>query len=125
MSHLRKCSLSLKNVDNTLVEEVINAIAKEVNGTVVNEVRDYFGNSIKVIAGVTASNIRGFGIVVEKNEVKVVGDDFGQDFKIDDFKRMFTTYYTTLAINRSLNMLGYTVNTHAEKEKIYIYGVRV
>ncbi|MEM4154514.1 MAG: hypothetical protein QXW52_06845 [Candidatus Caldarchaeum sp.] len=105
--------------------EAMKALASKVGGEVVNVVKDYYGNAVKVIAGIKAPGIRGFGIVATGNEVKVVGDDYGCKIKLQEFAGLFHQTYTAIAIKKSLTKLGYSVSTKEDTKTVYVYGVKV
>ncbi|MEM4211259.1 MAG: hypothetical protein QXS72_08560 [Candidatus Caldarchaeum sp.] len=100
-------------------------IAEELGGEVVNVVTDYYGNQMPVISGVKAPGIRGFGVTVEDNQVKVVGDPYMSKIKLEDFASIFQQTYTAIAVRKSLAKLGYSVSTKKESKTVYVYGVKV
>lgn len=128
MSQLRRCSVQIKNANEELVRLTINALAKFLGGQVVTQVQDYSGRWAKVVSGVMvpgAGGIRGFGVTIVNDQVAVVGDDWQQSMKIEAFKKLFENFYTSVAVQRSLNAMGYQTNANVMPNKnIIIRGVQ-
>jgi len=128
MSQLRRCAISIKQVNEALVKATCEALAKFLNGQVVTQVQDASGRWAKVVAGVMApglGGIRGFGVTIVNDQVAVVGDDWQQSMKIEAFKKLFENFYTSVAVQRSLNAMGYQTNANVMPNKnIIIRGVQ-
>jgi len=128
MSQLRRCAISIKQVNEALVKATCEALAKFLNGQVVTQVQDASGRWAKVVSGVMApgvGGIRGFGVTIVNDQVAVVGDDWQQPMKIEAFKKLFENFYTSVAVQRSLNAMGYQTNANVMPNKnIIIRGVQ-
>jgi hypothetical protein len=123
MSHFSIIKISIKNPDLQLLKQVVEQIAKELNADVVDIVKDFYGNTLSVIAGIR-NNIfhRGIGVVVNsRGEVEIIGDFYKIPVsEIERFKQLLTQYYTTYALTSALTSLGYSVQTQKIEDKIYI-----
>jgi len=128
MSQLRRCSVNIKQANETLVKATMEALAKFLGGQVVTQVEDFSGRWAKVVAGVMvpgAGGIRGFGVTLTGGQVAVVGDDYMQPMKIESFKKLFENFYTSVAVQRALNAMGYQTNANVRPNKnIVIRGVK-
>lgn len=128
MSQLRRCAVSIKQVNEALVKATMEALAKFLNGQVVTQVQDASGRWAKVVAGVMApglGGIRGFGVTITDGQVAVVGDDWQQSMRIEQFKKLFENFYTSVAVQRALNTMGYQTNaTVMPNKNIVIRGAK-
>lgn len=120
--------MAIKSANEALVKATMEALAKFLNGQVVTQVQDASGRWAKVVAGVMApglGGIRGFGVTVTDGQVAVVGDDWQQPMKIESFKKLFENFYTSVAVQRALNTMGYQTNANVMPNKnIIIRGVK-
>jgi len=114
-----------------MVRETMQSLAKFLmhqgypSVQVVDKIGSYYVDQIKhVIAGITAENIRGFGVSVEGGKIVVVGDDFNQRLSIEQFTKMFENFYVATAMQRSLQSMGYRTSAQILPNKtIAVRGV--
>lgn len=127
MSSLRRCAVSIKQANEALVKATVDAVAKFLGGQVVTQVQDYSGRWANVVSGVMvpgAGGIRGFGVTLTGGQIAIVGDDYMQPMKIEDFKKLFENFYTSVAVQRALNAMGYqTSATILPNKNVMIRGV--
>jgi hypothetical protein len=123
MSHFSIVKISIRNPDVQLLKRVVEEIARELSAEVINTVRDFYGNTLSVIAGIR-NNVfhRGIGVVINnRGEVEIIGDFYKIPIsEIERFKQLLTQYYTTYALTTALTQLGYNVQTQKAGDKIYI-----
>jgi len=128
LSSLRRCAVSIKQPNEVLVKATMEALAKFLNGQVVTQIEDYSGVWAKVVSGVMVpgeGGIRGFGVTITGGQVAVVGDDYRQQMSIETFKKLFENFYTSVAVQRALNAMGYQTNANIMPNKnIVIRGVK-
>jgi hypothetical protein len=122
MSHITKLALAIKNLNEALAEETIIALAQQHGLTVSTTIRDYYGKQISVLAGLTSATMRGLGIVKNPDgSFSVIGDDYGQAYKMADFSKQFQRTYLALAYQKAAQALGYRVTmTQTAKGQIAI-----
>jgi len=127
MSQLRRCAVSIKQANETLVKATCEALAKFLGGQVVTQVEDFSGRWAKVVAGVMVpghGGIRGFGVTMVGGNIAVVGDDYMQPMRIEEFKKLFENFYTATATQKALEAMGYRTNaTILPNKTIAIRGV--
>lgn len=128
MSQLRRCAVSIKQVNEALVKATCEALAKFLGGQVVTQIQDASGRWTKVVSGVMVpgfGGVRGFGVTISGGQVAVVGDDYQQPMSIETYKKLFESFYTSVAVQRALNAMGYQTNANVMPNKnIIIRGVQ-
>jgi len=133
MSHLRRCSVKIKTVNEALVKQTMESIVKFLAGQgfegvrTVDKVAEFYARDIRrVIAGVSADQIRGFGVAVGSDgRPVIIGDDYAQALTIQDFKRLFENFYTGIAMQEALKAMGYQTNaTVLPKMEVVVRGVK-
>jgi hypothetical protein len=111
MSHITKLALAIKNLNDALAKATIDALARQNGLTASTMIRDYYGKTISVLAGLAGTNVRGLGIVKNSDgSFSVIGDDYGQAYKIADFSKQFQRTYLALAYQKAAQALGYRVS---------------
>jgi len=126
MSHLRICSVSIKQFNKDIAKKAIELLAQFLKGEVVTKVEDYYGHKYSVLIGVRAPNIRGFGIRITKDGLQVVGDDYAQTIALRQLRDLFVQFYTSTAVQFALLKLGYQVGQHMQRDgNILVRGVRL
>jgi len=127
MSHFSLVKVKIKNPNAQLLKRAVELIAKELGGQVTTTIKDYYGNTMNVVAGVVNDVFkRGIGVKVnERGEVEVVGDFWGiSKSEVQRFQQLLTQYYTAIAVQQALSALGYRVEAQKTvQEKIYVRGV--
>ncbi len=122
MSHFRKCLVKLgKNVDLSLVLLAMAELAKEFGTRTTDTVRDYYGREMKVL--IALEGLYGVQYSSEKG-LEVVGDEFGKKVSLERFSNMLVQIYTTLALQRVLAQMGYSVEAGRIGRDYLIHGVR-
>lgn len=132
MSQLRRCSVAIKTVNEQLLRLTMESIAKHLAGQgfenvqITSKVGDFYARNIQgVVTGIVADNIRGFGIAIRDGKPTILGDDFSQALRIEDFKRLFENFYTGVAMQEALKAMGYqTSATVLPKMEVAVRGVR-
>lgn len=133
MSHLRRCSVNIKTVNAQLLRLTMESMVKYLAGQgfenvrIVDKVADFYVRRIErnVVTGIVADNIRGFGIVVRDGKPEIVGDDYAQGLRIEEFRRLFENFYTATAMQEALKTMGYQVNaTVLPKMEVVVRGVK-
>lgn len=127
MSHFSLLKLAIKNPATSIILMVIQLILRELGGEIVNEVSDFYGNKMKVIAGIRNDVFRrGIGLVVEKGELKIVGDFFNvPSSEVKRFQQLVQQYYTAQAMATALKNMGYSVSMQKVKDKVFVQAVGV
>jgi len=126
MSHLRICSISIKQFNKNIAKKSMELLAQFLKGEIVTKVEDYYGVKYSVLIGVKAPNIRGFGIRITKDGLQVVGDDYAQTMKLWQLRDLFQQFYTSTAVQFALLKLGYQVGQYVQKDgNILVRGVRL
>lgn len=128
MSHLRTCSVKLSNINIDIARQALLSIAENLelrNPEIVNEVYDFYGKHQKVLIGLRAEGFRGYGVIIENNNVKIVGDEYKMPVSLKQFSKLFVNYYTATAVQHSLKRLGFNTTTQTVKEKVYVMGVKI
>lgn len=128
MSHFSLLKVKIKNPNIQLLKKAVEQVAKELNATIVNQITDYYGRVRNdIIIGIKNDVFhRGIGIIVENNEVKLIGDFWGVGkAKVEEIEQLLTQSYTALAVQSSLQALGYQVTTQKIQDKIIIKGVTI
>ena len=122
MSHITKLALAIKNLNEALAKETIKALAQQHGLTVSATIRDYYGKQISVLAGLTGREVRGLGIVKNTDgSFSIIGDDYGQTYKMAAFTQQFQRTYLALAYQKAAQALGYRVTmTQTAKGQIAI-----
>lgn len=124
MSHFRKCTVQLnaENVDMGLLMLAVKEIAGQLGLKTTDTVKDYYGRTRKVLIAVEGL----YGVYYSKDEgLQIIGDEFGKKIKLDDFHEMLVRTYTSLAVQRVLADMGYSVTTERKGESVLVYGVRI
>lgn len=97
------------------------------NVRIADKVADFYVRNIErnVVTGIVADDIRGFGIAIRNGRPEIVGDDYAQGISIQDFKRLFENFYTSIAMSEALKAMGYQTNaTILPKMEIVVRGVK-
>jgi len=91
MSHLRKCSVAIKAVNEQLLRLTMESIVKYLadqgfeNVRITKKIGDFYARDIRdVVTGIVADDIRGFGISIQDGKPVIVGDDYAQRIRIED-----------------------------------------
>lgn len=132
MSHLRKCSVAIKAVNEQLLRLTMESIVKYLadqgfeNVRITKKIGDFYARDIRdVVTGIVADDIRGFGISIQDGKPVIVGDDYAQRIRIEDFKRLFENFYTGVAMQEALKAMGYQTNaTVLPKMEVVVRGVK-
>lgn len=125
MSHFTLIKIKIKDPNVQLLKKAIEQVAKELNATIITQVQDYYGRAKDVIIGLKNNEFcRGVGVIVEGGEIKLIGDFWGvKQSYIDQFQQLLTQNYTALAVQASLQQLGYQVSMQRVQDKIYVKAV--
>lgn len=126
MSHFSLVRIKIKNPNTALLKRAVELVAKELGGEVVSQVRDYYGRSMDVVAGVVSDTFfRGVGVRVnERGEVEVVGDFYGVPIaQRVRFQELLVQNYAALSIQTALAQLGYHVQAQKVQGRIFVRGV--
>ncbi|MCX8205544.1 MAG: hypothetical protein N3H31_07840 [Candidatus Nezhaarchaeota archaeon] len=125
MSHFTLIKIKIKDPNVQLLKKAIEQVAKELNATIITQVQDYYGRGKDVIIGLKNNEFyRGVGVIVEGGEIKLIGDFWGvKQSYIDQFQQLLTQNYTALAVQASLQQLGYQVSMQRVQDKIYVKAV--
>jgi len=111
MSHITKLALAIKNLNEALAKETINTLARQNGLTASATIRDYYGKSLSVLAGLAGTNVRGLGIIKNPDgSFSVIGDDYGQAYTTALFSKQFQRTYLALAYQKAAQALGYRVS---------------
>lgn len=127
MSQLRRCAVKIKTANEQLVKATMEAIAKTLGGQLVTQVQDFSGRWAKVMSGVMVpgvDGIRGFGVTVSGGNIVVIGDDYQQQMRIEEFTKMFQNFYVATATTSALKNMGYKANANFQDGRIYVRGVK-
>lgn len=123
MSHIAITKVKIKNPNERLLKKAVEQLAKELKGELVSEIIDYSKKITKVPLGIKTPLIhRGVGIIVRKGEVQLEGDFWGYEEEKDKLNNLLTQIYTSLAIQKSLHKLGYTVNQQKKGNHVFLYA---
>jgi hypothetical protein len=123
MSHFRKCTVELDSarVNVALVMQAMHELARELGVKTTDVVRDFYGNRRKVLIALEGL----YGVYVSPEEgLVLIGDEYRKRISLDEFKRLLVRTYTTLAIRRELESMGFTVQVGKAGSSIVIHGVR-
>jgi hypothetical protein len=126
MSHFSLIRIKIKNPNIALLKKAVELVAKEMDAQVVSEIRDYYGHTISVAAGiVNATFYRGIGVdVSQTGEVTIIGDFYHVPrAAVKRFQQLLVQYYASLAMQQALAQLGYQVQAQKVQDKIYVRGV--
>ena len=125
MSQLRRCAVKIKAANEQLVKATMQALAKQLGGQLVTQVEDFSGRWAKVISGIMkpgVDGIRGFGVTIRDGQITVVGDDYQQAMRIEDFTKLFQNFYVATATTSALQNMGYRANANFQEGKVYVRG---
>jgi len=132
MSHLRRCSVAIKAVNEQLLRLTMESIVKYLAGQgfenvrITDKVADFYARNIRgVVTGIVADSIRGFGISIQDGKPVILGDDYAQGLRIESFKQLFENFYTGVAMQEALKAMGYHTNaTVLPKMEVVVRGVK-
>ena len=130
MSHLRTCSIKVKNPNSAVLKAAVELVAKDLGTelkttfTTVTSIRDYYNKHTKVEAGIKddVHIPNGYGVQVEGGELKAVGDEFNQRVKLDKFNSMVAQAYKVIAYSRSLARQGYHTQVQRKGTNYVVVG---
>jgi len=123
--------VKIKTVNESLVRETMQSLAKFLAGQgflgvqVTDKVGSYYVDQIRhVISGITAEDIRGFGVSVEGGKLVIVGDDYAQKLSLEAFTKLFENFYVATTMQRALQSMGYRTSAQILPNKtIAVRGV--
>jgi hypothetical protein len=119
-----RAMLKITSANEALVRPAMEQLARELGGNVIQSVKDFYGRGTKVIAGIDADDIRGFGVAIENGRLIAVGDDFGCNMTMAEFMKRFTQIYQATAVQAALAQMGYQTNTTRVKMGLLVSGVK-
>ena len=86
-------------------------------------IKDYYGNDVKVTAGIRGvTNARGYGVNIKDGQLEVVGDDYGQTMRLDEFKNRVNQAYRASVYARSLSRNGFRPQIIQQKNQFVVVG---
>ena len=124
MSNYTIAKVSLKHIDRSLLEKVLEKIASKIGARFVKEnaIVKYFGGEKKVdyLLEKCLPFGNGYGIIVNRNDLEIHADIHGADIDINELKNMVTREYLTNLFVKMFSQKG-TISVSEEKDKTIIY----
>ena len=121
MSHIRTATCKIKNPDQGTMNATMQVLAKQYGGVVTTSIKDYYGNNIEVIAGLSSLN---YGLIIKDGALAMTGDGFGKRVKVDMFREVFEKTYIQIAMMTVMKSLGYQVNANESDLGVLIQGIK-
>lgn len=115
VSHWTVAKVRIKNPNQQLLRQALQAIAQELGVQQVAENYEVIGWGGRRQRCLFAIPVRlpygnGYGVYVGSNgEVRVVVDDHGAPLSANEFAQKLTQYYTVLAVQLAAQQLGFAI----------------
>ena len=123
MSHMRTCSVSILNANESILLQAMSLLAKEYGKTVVKSVRAMNGETTDVLAGIEGMNgSYAYGVRVEGGKVQVYGDDWNAATNLQTFQKRVTQAYNVMAFQTSAVRQGLRVQVQKAGNKYVLVG---
>lgn len=122
MSHLRTCSLEIRDANAEVLKEAVRLIAETNSLEVTDTIQDYNNNPVKVLTGVKGeATTRGYGVNINKGKIQVVGDDYAQKMRLEQFQTAVNQNYQAVAFARAFRRTGAKAATIRQQgQQIYV-----
>ena len=121
MSHWTVAKVRIRNPNEALLKQALQAIAQELGSKVVEdfEVVGYGARRMCLLAiPMSLPYGNGYGVYIDSSgEVRVVVDDHGAPMTAQEFAEKLTQYYTTLAVQLAAQQLGFTITDARQTEQ--------
>ena len=115
MSQYRECRVELKNVNFDLLAQSVLNVGKQL------------GYSISIFSESRRIRIEGlsYKVLLYKTGFVVEGDEYLRPYTTNEVAQMIQQEYTALALETSLQELGYNVTRERQEQQIFLYGVQI
>lgn len=127
MSHFSVSKIKIKNPNTNLLVQTVKQIAKEMKGELCDSIQSMEGRVEKdfLIAFKCPSIPKGVGVKVTNGQVELVGDFWliGHDMK-KKLEAEIQKTYTAMAVAKSLQNMGYTVQAQKSVQKVVVVANR-
>jgi hypothetical protein len=117
VSHISENKTAISKVHESLLQEALELIAKVEPGfTVSTHIKDYGMNDVAVNCAVYTPKLkRGLGLNWKNNSgLEFKGDDWDAGKEYERLQKLIILSYQTLAVQKSLEMMGYSVNAQQQ-----------
>jgi hypothetical protein len=122
MSHLRHCTLAISNANADVLREAVAFVAKTNALEQVESINDYGGRPVKVLTGVQGKiTVKGYGVNIDTNgKLQVVGDDFNEEMKLQEFQDAVLQSYAAVATARAMRAQGFRTAIQQQAEQVVV-----
>jgi len=125
MSHLRQCSITIANPNESILRRAIELIAREEGKQLCTTVVAMNGDRTEVLAGIQGMNYQyAYGVVIKGGRIHVVGDDYGSSVTLNAFRQRVVQAYNVVAYQQALARQGYRTQVQRQGAKYILAGVR-
>lgn len=114
MSHISENKTVISKIHESLLQETLELIAKAEPGIkITTHIKDYGMQDVAVDCAIFTPKLkRGLGLNWKKNAgLEFKGDSWDADEEYKRLQDLIVLSYQTLAVQKSLKMMGYEVNT--------------
>ena len=116
--------MKIKQPNKSILEGAMKILAEQLGGQVVATIKGYYGGTVDVDFGVIAPGVRGFGVKIKDGALEVIGDDWGQNIRLEKFRNSLNQAYKQCAIIFALRRMGYSTQVKELQEGLAILGVK-
>jgi hypothetical protein len=102
-------------------------IAKEMGMRTVTKVANHAGmNAQSVLIGIKGEGNRGMGVNIVDGKIDVIGDDWNQPVKLEEFRSRVDLAYKAVSYQAQLVKQGYqtTVSYQAQQKRYVLAGAK-
>lgn len=124
MSHLSICKVKIRNPNAEILKLAVMQIAQQSGGRIVST-KDVYGLYRETAEGIiiairTPELPMGVAVRIKNGEVEILGDFYGRERERRKFENELVKTYTSMAIAKVLQAMGYSVNVQKAKEKVML-----
>lgn len=102
-------------------------IAREMGFQTIDRVANHAGQQPQsVLIGVKGDGCRGYGVRIKDGQIEVVGDDWNQKVKLEEFQTRVNQAYKAVSYQAQLVKQGYqtTVSYQSQQKRYVLAGAK-